>query len=114
MRSLTEYRAWLEEIDGGTVPVAKVLEIVATAEAEIAAARQEYTVSRAAEVSGKSRSWIVRRLKVWQATGLARQMDDGTWLVKDAALPARVKLARGGFDPALGPKEIARRLLRAS
>jgi hypothetical protein len=114
MRSLEEYRAELTRLEGGTIPVTYAMELLDSADAAVAASRGEYTVSRAVELSRRSRSWIKRRLADWQAKGLARQLDDGTWLVKDAALPRAAVVPRGGFDPALGPEEIARRLYGAA
>jgi hypothetical protein len=96
---LSEYREILERIGrGSTVSRDFALEIIEVAEAELAAATQEYTVGRATEVAGRSRSWVVRRLAAWADSGLARQLDDGTWLVKDAALPRRAHVPGGGID----------------
>jgi hypothetical protein len=112
MRSLTEYRETLEQIGAGTVSTAFALEILAAAEAEIAAAGQEYTVGRAMEVARKSRSWVRRRLPTWRDRGLARQLEDGTWLIKDAALPARKAVPSGGIDLSAPVGSFADKLLR--
>lgn len=112
MRNLSDYRETLERIGAGTVSTAFALEIIEAAEAEIAAAGQEYTVGRAAEVSGRSRSWVVRRLTNWSEDGLARQLDDGTWLVKDAALPPRPHVPGGGIDLSAPVGAFADKLLR--
>lgn len=113
MRSLTEYRESLERIKGGTIPVDLALEIVDAWEQMEGAKGGEYTVSRAVELSGKSRGWFRRRLDGWQQKGLARQLNDGTWLVKDAAIPRRASLPSGGVDPSLSDEEFFQ-LLNAS
>lgn len=112
MRTLRDYRDTLEQIGDGTVSTAFAREILTAAEAELAAAGQEYTVGRAAEVSGRSRSWVVRRLIGWREAGLARQIDDGTWLVRDAALPARRAVPSGGLDLSAPVGSFAAKLLR--
>lgn len=111
-RSLQAYRETLDAIGDGTVSTAFVREILDAAAAEIAAAQGEYTVTRAMEVARRSRSWVKRRLPSWRTAGLARQLDDGTWLIKDAALPRSTTLPRGGFDPSSPVGSIAMRLLK--
>lgn len=112
-RSLTKYRESLEAIRGGTIPVDFALEIIEAWEADVQLAAGEYTITRAMEISGKSRGWFARRLEDWAKRGLARRLDNGTWLVSEAAVPRRRTLPSGGFDPSLGASEIARRILRA-
>jgi hypothetical protein len=111
MRSLTEYRRLLEQIGDGTVSTAFAREILDVAEAKIQQAIGEYTLARAMEVSGKSRGWFRRRLPAWEQQGLARQMDGGTWLIKDAAVPRRKELPSGGVDPSLSDEEIFQRMV---
>jgi hypothetical protein len=112
---LNEYREILERIGrGSTVSREFALEIIDAAETELAAAGQEYTVGRAMEVAGRSRSWVVRRLAGWAEVGLARQLDDGTWLVKDAALPARPHVPGGGIDLSSPVGSYAKNFLRAA
>lgn len=110
MRSLTEYRESLERIKGGTIPVDLALEIVDAWEKAEEKTAGEYTVSRAVEISGKSRGWFRRRLEEFGAKGLARQLSDGTWLVKDAAIPRRRTLPTGGVDPSLSDDQMLARI----
>lgn len=110
MRSLTEYRDSLERIRGGTVPVDLALEIIDAWEEDAAKAGGEYTITRAVELSGKSRGWFRRRVEEWAEVGLSRQLPDGTWLVKDAVVPRRRELPSGGVDPSLSDAELFRRI----
>lgn len=109
MRSLDDYRAMLERIDGGTIPAALGLEIIHTAEAELQEARGEFTVAQAMEKSGRSRSYFERRLSKWAQDGLARK-PGRDWLLKAAAIPGRD--THGGFDESLSPSEVAAALWR--
>lgn len=111
MRSLTEYREMLERLEGGTVPVAFAQEILQAAEDQLQQAQGEHTITRAMELSGKSRGWFMRRLDAWAAQGLARRVEGGPWLVKDAVVPRRRPLASGGVDPSLSDEEIYRQLM---
>lgn len=111
MRSLTEYRETLERVRGGTVPVDLALEIVDAWERDAERSAGEYTITRAVELSGKSRGWFRRRIDDWARQGLARQLSDGTWLVKDAAVPIRRRLPSGGVDPSLSDEDIYAQLV---
>lgn len=106
---LSRYRETLERIRGGTVPAELALEILDAAEAELAHAHGEYTLTQAMAMSGRSRSWFERRLPDLEAQGLARRAGR-IWLLKRAAIPERETFARGGFDPAASDEEILRRL----
>src|SRR5690606_23474767 len=88
MRSLTEYRAQLEPMEGGTVPVALALEIIHAAEAELEEARGELSIAQAMERSGRSRSYFERRLEGWAKTGDARRVGR-VWLMRAAVVPGR-------------------------
>lgn len=110
MRSLVEYRETLERIGDGTVSTDFAREIIDAAVAEIRAAHGEYTITQAVEMSGRSRSWFERRLNDFRMYGLARQLPNGMWLLKAAALPGR-EHEGSGFDPALDVDEIARRVV---
>lgn len=112
MKDLREYRETAEKLRGGTVPAEFLLEVIGAAEAQIRAAQGEYTISRAVEISRRSRGYFKRRLSTLACQGLARQLSDGTWLVQDAAVPRPTAIPRGGFDPSLDPDEIARRILK--
>lgn len=114
MNSLAEYRDILERIAPGTVSTDFALEIIAAAEAELAAAGQEYTIGRAMELTHRSRSWIRRRLPVWRESGLARQLEDGTCLINDAALPPSTPVLVGGVDLSLPVGAFADKLLRGA
>lgn len=109
MRSLTEYKAMLESLKGGTVPAELALEMLAVAEEEIEQALGEYTLTQAMEKSGKSRGYFERRLEKWAAQGLARK-PGREWLLKAAVVPSRV--VHGGFDPALSDADILAELAR--
>lgn len=110
MRSLTEYRALLERLRGGTVPVDTALDIIEAAEREIQLAGGEVTLRQAMLRTGRSRSWFEARLPGWQEMGLARK-PGRDWLIKEAALPERREAEAGPFDEALSPEELAERVL---
>lgn len=110
MRSLTEYRAMLEQLKGGTIPADLALEIVHAAEEAIEAARGELTLAQAMERSGKSRSYFERRVEDWSKQGMARKLGR-TWLVRMAVVSSREQL-QGGFDPATPDDEILAALER--
>jgi hypothetical protein len=110
VRSLDEYREWVEQMRGGAVPAETVLEIIALAEAELLEAHGEVTLTQAVRDSGRSRSWWTRRLTSLAARRLARK-SGGVWLIRAAAVPTRETNRGRGFDPDLSADEIARRLV---
>lgn len=109
MRSLTEYRAMYEDMAGCTVPVERILEVIAAAEAEVEDARGEFTLAQAMEKSGRSRSYFERRVRQWAAEGLARK-PGREWLLKGSVIPPRI--VHGGFDPSLSAEELVDELDR--
>jgi len=113
IENLSEARAIMERLEGGTVPVATVLEIIQLAEDELSQARGEFTLTQAMEMSGRSRAWFERRLPEWVQKGMARR-PGRDWLIKGAVIPLREStLPRHGFDPRLSDEQIMARL-RAS
>ncbi len=114
MRSLGEYRETLEKIGHqGAVSVAYALEIVRAAEAALEGQSLEHTLARAIALSGRSRSWWESRLPHLKAKKLARK-EGAIWLIRDAAIPRRKPLPRGGFRETDSADEIAERLLRSA
>lgn len=108
MRSLTEYRALLEPMKGGTVPAEFALEIIHTAEAEIEVARGELSIAQAMERSGRSRSYFDRRVPEWARTGDARQVGR-VWLIRAAVVPGS---DYGGAPVDATPEDIVAELER--
>lgn len=112
MTTLTQYRKKLEDMDGGTVPVSLVREIIDVAEEEIEARQHALTLPEAMLRSGRSRAFFERRLKDWQDKGLA-QKRGRQWFIAAEVVPVR----RGqgsqdeGFDPDDDPADAARALL---
>ena len=114
-KSLAQYKAQLEGMDGGTVPVSMVREIIDVAEEEIEARQHSLTISEAMLRSGRSRSFFEHRMKGWKADGHAQKR--GTqWFIAAEVVPVRrLRGARDeGFDPDVDSIDDAARALLTS
>ena len=111
-KPLAQFKAQLQGLEGGTVPVSYVLEMLETAEHEIEARKYAVTIPEAILKSGRSRSYFERRLKAWVEEDRA-QKRGRQWFLDAEVVPQRKR--RGsqdeGFDPDADPAEAARLLL---
>ena len=109
MTDLHTYRTALEAMPSGSlIPVEYAREVVQCAIREATAG--ELTMQQAIEASGRSRSWIAKRVRGWAAQGLARQVGNA-WIISPAALPKKSGKRAERRD--LSADERARQLLAA-